>query len=333
MSSAEWNKTAFKDFVDTHGIDLIVEYAPDILYSKKDKEHEAFYSLVAFFFLAGSLLIYIALSLIFMEVLFNLPVLITVVALGGIGAAILLLNYIKSNVYIKPIECWIEIFEGSGQNGERFYCFSYYPVFSGKCHPNKAKNIVYKLFQEEILGSTIDVTQIELYLKINSETSQSEPIGLHFQYGEGKRFSEEEINRHSWKFFPYQENGQELLATANWDHQYEWKEDLALDFDKLHNYAPWIIQRWNENTIKPLLDSAKKNLNWDKRPVESQPKLTPWTDRFETENYQNPKAYIDLEVIEDTLARTMGEDFKAEKLQDVKDNLFAIRAHFRDLNS
>jgi len=77
MSNSEWNKVDFQHFIDEFGYELIVNNAPTILYSKKDKEHEAYNSLIAFFFITGGLLIYISLSYIF-EFIFNLGLIIGV---------------------------------------------------------------------------------------------------------------------------------------------------------------------------------------------------------------------------------------------------------------
>ena len=109
---SEWVKRDFKTFSADYGIELSVKSAPSILYPKKDKEHEAFNSLVGFFLISGGLLIFIALYLILAGDYFSL-VLLIIVILVAVGAnLILLLNYLKSNVYIRPLECWMEIFEG-----------------------------------------------------------------------------------------------------------------------------------------------------------------------------------------------------------------------------
>ena len=50
MPISKWEKIDFQRFVDDFGTNLIVENAPTLLYSKKEKEHEACNSLIAFFF-------------------------------------------------------------------------------------------------------------------------------------------------------------------------------------------------------------------------------------------------------------------------------------------
>ena len=211
------------------------------------------------------------------------------------------------------------------------FCFVYYPVFSGKCHPNKAKNIIYKCYQEEILKNKIDVTQIELYLEKKGESL--EPIGFYFQYGEGKAFIEEKINRDSWKYFPNEKSlNKNYLATANWDHQYEWKNDLALDYDKLHTYAQWVVKSWNATNLKPLTQEFKETMNWHLRGIESTPKLKPWEGNISSQTYENKDAYRDLEAIEKAIEIFIGKGKKIEDLKDLKKNIFFIQEYFRDLN-
>ena len=108
-------------------------------------------------------------------------------------------------------------------------------MFSGKCHPNKAKNVLYKLLQEELFNGSIDITQIEVYLRFNlSEKDDYSVIGYYFQYGEGTPFKSVNIDRNSWRFFPKEQTTNDnFIAVANWDHQYEWQNDLELDYDKL----------------------------------------------------------------------------------------------------
>ena len=146
MSKAEWKKVEFQQFVDNFGIDLIIENAPHLLYPKKDIQHEAYNSLIAFFLVAAALCIYMSISLFLIEVYFNVISFISIVIILASLDLILLFNYIKSKVYIKPIECWVELY-----NYLDYYCLTYYPIFSGKSLPNKAKDIIYKLYQQEVL--------------------------------------------------------------------------------------------------------------------------------------------------------------------------------------
>ena len=107
MSSSKWSKVEFQGFVDEFGIDSVLKYAPTILYSKKDKEHEAFTSLVALFLVSGGLFIYIALAIIFADVFFSIVLLIVVIIAAAGADLVFLFNYLKSNVRIRPLECWV----------------------------------------------------------------------------------------------------------------------------------------------------------------------------------------------------------------------------------
>ncbi|MFX0025097.1 MAG: hypothetical protein ACFE8M_01690 [Candidatus Hermodarchaeota archaeon] len=334
MSNSEWNKVDFQDFINKFNKNVVIDTAPTILYSKKDKEHEAYNALIAFFFISGFLLIYISVSMILIELYFSLILFVVVIITAAIADVILLLIYLRSNIAIKPLESWIEIYESLHEGNENYYCFSYYIVFSGKCVPNKAKNVIYKLYQENLLKSKIDITQIEIYLKKRGgETNKLDVLGYFFQYGEGKPFKSENIDRNAWKFFPYEISFNEnYLAIANWDHQYEWRNDLELDYDKLHDYAPWVITTWNEENLKPLTDVYKQSLNWDLRQLESKPKLKPWLSNLETQTYESFRAYKDLQLMNEAIENVIGNDKELKKLKDLKGYLLKIRAYFRDLN-
>ncbi|KKK42639.1 MAG: hypothetical protein Lokiarch_33650 [Candidatus Lokiarchaeum sp. GC14_75] len=333
MSDSDWSKIDFQHFLNDYGIDLVVTIAPTILYSKKDKEHEALNSLIAFFFIAGGLLIYIAVSYFLAPIYFSLPSLIIIIIIATIMDVFLLINYNRSNVYIRPIECWFEVYKGKQESDVVFYCFTFYPIFTGKCHPNVAKNVLYKLYQEQILKSKIDITQIEVYLKLKqSEKRVQEGLGFFFQYGEGNPFKDEEINRNSWKFFPFQKTlNDNYLAVANWEHQYEWRDDLEYDFDKLHEYAPWVIHKWNKFNLKPLTEEFKEKVHWDERYLESKPKLKSWNGALEKQLYENPLANKDLETISEVIEKVVGKNKRLEKVKDIKDDLPMIKSYFRDL--
>ena len=335
MFDSEWNKVDYDQFLKEFDNDIIVKYAPTILYSKRDKEHEAYTSLIAFFFIVGGLLIYIAVSYFLAPIYFGLYLFIILVGIGVVSAILLMINYLKSSVYIKPLECWFEVFKGKSKDSDYYYCFSYYPIFTGKSHPNEVKNVVYKMYQEEVLKSKISISQIEVYLKLNPVNKEStDNIGFFLQYGEGYPFKIENIEQIPWKFFSFDKsNNDNFLATANWAHQYEWKDDLEYDFDKLHEYTPWIIQRWNKINLKPLTEDFKGIVNWSLRNIESLPKLRPWEDEFDKRIYQNPKAYEDLTLINEAIKKCIGIEKKIEKLRDVKDKLLSIKTYFRDLNS
>ena len=333
MSNSEWNKVDFQTFIDKFSKKVIIDNAPIILYSKKDKEHEALNSLIAFFFLTGGLCIFIALTILFDIVQFFGIFYVIIIVSIALADAFLLYFFQSSHVLIKPLENWVEIYKGSVQGDNMFYCFSFYPVFSGKCHPNKAKNVLYKLLQEEVFNSRIDITQIEVYLRFNSsEIENSSIIGFYFQYGEGSPFKSVKIDRNSWKFFPKnQANDENFIAVANWDHQYEWRNDLELDYDKLHSYAPWIIKEWDDLNVKPLTELFKKEVQWDLRGIESIPKLKPWVSNFEGTSFDSFKAYKDLQLMNDAIEKVIGKDIKIEKLKDIKKYILEYKAYLRDL--
>ncbi|MHA1486447.1 MAG: hypothetical protein ACTSSC_04680, partial [Promethearchaeota archaeon] len=278
MSDSDWKKVNFQDFIDEFSKKIIVDSSPSLLYSKKDKEHEALNSLIAFFFLTGGLFIFVSLSIIFRVVEVFLVLFIAVIIIAAVVDIVLIYIYWRSYVLIKPLENWVEIYKGENQGPTVFYCFAFFPVFSGKCHPNQAKNVLYKLLQQELFKSKIDIAQIEVYLSLRAtNTKDFKVIGYYFQYAEGLPFKSEKINRNSWRFFPIEKTlNNNFIAIANWDHQFEWKDDLELDYDKLHKYAPWIIQKWDEFSIKPLTKAFKNEIRWELRGIESKPKLRPW---------------------------------------------------------
>ncbi|MFX1376054.1 MAG: hypothetical protein ACFFA0_09600 [Promethearchaeota archaeon] len=333
MSDSEWSKIDFQQFVKEFGVEILINKAPTILYSKKDKEHEAYNSIIAFFFIAGGLLIYIALTYFVSPFYFNLPVFIIIVLIGAIIDIFLIINYLKTNIYIKPIECWLEVYKGKIENNYGYFCFVYYPVFSGKCHPNAAKNMIYKLYQEEVLQSKIHISQIEVYARMNLQEKEiQEDIGFFFQYGEGNSFNYENIDHSSWKFFPYYKyEDDNFLAIANWDHQFEWRDDLEYDFDKLHEYAPWVIQRWNYHNLKPLSDDFKEEINWGIRNIESIPKLKPWEGNLENQTYINPNASKEESLIKEVIVNIIGQEKDLKRIRDVKDKLLSVKSYFRDL--
>ncbi|MFW9881909.1 MAG: hypothetical protein ACFFG0_53275 [Candidatus Thorarchaeota archaeon] len=335
MSDSDWRKIDFKQFIDEYDDKVLVDEAPVILYSKKDKEHEAYNSLIAFFFIAGGILIYIALSFFLAPIYFNLPSFIIIIIIATIADVLLIINYLKTNVYIKPLECWLEVYRGKSENNYVFYCVTYFPIFSGKCHPNVAKNVIYKLYQEQVLKSKIDISQIEVYLKFNQQDKKiQEKIGYFFQYGEGNSFKDENTDRSVWKFFPFHKSENDnFLAVANWEHQFEWRDDLEYDFDKLHEYAPWVIQRWNKYNLKPLTEEFKKKIGWDLRNIDSIPKLKPWEGDLENQTYQNPKAYKEESIINEAIGTIIGHGKELKKIKDIKDKILSIKSYFRDLSS
>ncbi|MHA2185879.1 MAG: hypothetical protein ACXAAI_12870 [Promethearchaeota archaeon] len=334
MSDSEWSKIDFQQFVNEYGKDIAVTHAPTILYSKKDKEHEAYTSLIIFFFLTGGLLIYIALSYFLFPFFFHLTLFIIVIVVVIVIDVFLIINYQRSNIYIRPLECWFEIYKGKQAGEFEHFCFTYYPIFSGKCHPNAAMNVIYKLYQEEVLKSKVDITQIEVYLKLTSDTKKSsEAIGFFFQYAEGALFKEETPDQMRWKFFPIKKSQDDnFLAIANWEHQYEWKDDLEYDYDKLHEYAPWVIHKWTDLNLKHLTEDFKTEFHWNTRNIDSKPKLTPWQGNLGEQTYQNQKSSETVKIIHEAINKIIGQNTEFSKIKDIKNKIPAIKAYFRDLN-
>ncbi|MFX1392043.1 MAG: hypothetical protein ACFFAH_00580 [Promethearchaeota archaeon] len=330
MSASEkkWKKIDFRQFVNEYGVDPIIENAPNILYSEKDKEHRDYNSLRAFILVNSGLFVYIYLSLLFIEIYFSIFVFITVISIAVAVDLIFIFYYFKSKVNIKATDCWVEIF-----NYLDFFCFSYNIIFSGKCHPNQAKSIIFKLYQDEVLNSTIDITQIEVYLKFNQKDSKKiENLGYFFEYGKGVPFNNEIIDHNSWQFFPFETSkNNNYISIANWAHQYEWWNDLEFDFNKLHEYAPWIIKRWNDSNLKPLTKEFKEKIKWTLRYINPNPKLKPWKGDLKKQTYEPQKAYWEKNIIDETIKNVIGEDYKVKTLKDLKFDLFELKAYFREL--
>ncbi|MFX1419397.1 MAG: hypothetical protein ACFE9N_10795 [Promethearchaeota archaeon] len=335
MSDSEWIKIDFQQFLNEYGKEIVINNAPTILYSKRDKEHEAYNSLIAFFFIAGFLLIYIALTYFLAFIFFYLVMFIITIIICVIADILLIINVIRSNVYIKPIECWVEIYQCKSENNSTVYCFTYYPIFTGKCHPNEAINLILKLYQEQVLKSKIDITQIEVYLKLSQTDYQiKENLGYFFQYAEGRSFRDENVAQAPWKYFHYEQSGiDNYLAVGNWEHQYEWRSDLEFDFDKLNEYAPWVIQRWNEFNLKALTEDFKEKNDWNLRNIDSMPKLKPSQGNFESQSYENPMAFKDLEIVHESITTIIKQDKIIKKIKDIKDDLSMFKSYFRDLSS
>ncbi|GAI91916.1 unnamed protein product [marine sediment metagenome] len=87
MSHSDWIKIEFQEFVNKFNIELVIQKAPKILYSKKDKEHVAENSLIAAILIAGLSLIYIAISVILMPI-YPINTFIFYPVLGASGMAI-----------------------------------------------------------------------------------------------------------------------------------------------------------------------------------------------------------------------------------------------------
>ncbi len=335
MPQSKWKKVDFKEFIDDFGINIIVNKAPIILFSKKDKEKEQHRSFILFIILFGSLLFYLTNSFIFYKILYQdyLSISLYIIIALSVCSVFLFFNFITSNINIKPIECWIEIYKRILENKLIDYCFVYYPIFTGKCHPNEGFNIINKLFHKEVFGTTVDITQIEVYLKLNKDKEDNnEDIGFAFRYTKGNPFKSEDVNKNPWKFFSYEKSlGDNYIAIGNWAHHYEWRYDLVLDFDKLNEYAPWIIQKWDETNIKPITKEFKFKIGWENRFIESEPKFKPWEDNFNEVTTLSAGSNHNQTIINDAINKIMGMDIETIKDKDINPKLFEFKVFFQDL--
>jgi len=333
MLDSEWKEVNFKDFIKKVDGNIIIEHAPIITYTEKDREHGAIISLITFFIVAGALIVYTLITLTALVFVFSILGFVIVMSVGAMLEYMLILNYRKSNVIIKPIECWIDIHEGLTANDYIFYCITYYPIFSGKCLPNNAKDIIYKLYQDMVLKSTIHVTQIEIYFKTSTKNKElNEIVGFNFECGKGTAFKDENINKNAWSFFSFERSlSDNYIAVANWNHQYEWHDDLFEDFNKLTGLAPWKAKKWDANELKPLTDDFKESFNWDLRGIESKPRLKPWEGNLENQLQQAQNSCVDLEIIDDSIKKIIGKDKKIKNIRDLEGELKKFKIYFRDL--
>ncbi len=293
----------------------ILQNAPPILYTKNDKDKTSMNYLISFFFVVGFYLISLSIwtlievNLGWFELYLFIIITITVIVIS----LPLLILYIRRNVYNKPIQSYYEWFIAQPNNLESIYsCLVLYLTFSGKTHPDKGFNRVYKIYKESVLSNTIDITQIEIYFKINSKNPYNleslENIGYFFKYGEGQQFFNENTNRDVWRFFEALKSKEDnFISVANWDHLYEWRDDLVLDFDKLHELAPWIILRWNNLNLIPLTPEIKEKLRFGKRNIAPFPKLKPWVGDLFKQEYHNETEYNDLKVIQNAIKTILGD--------------------------
>lgn len=314
----------------------ILQNAPPILYTKNDKDKTSINYLIYFFFIVGFYLIFLSIWTL-MEVnlggfelyLFTIiTIIIIVIALP------LLILYIRGNVYNKPIQSYYEWFIAQPNNLKSIYsCLVLYPTFSGKTHPDKGFNRVYKTYKESVLSNIIDITQIEIYFKINSRDPYNleslEKIGYFFKYGEGQQFFDENINRDVWKFFKASKsNNDNYISVANWDHLYEWKDELVFDFDKLHELAPWIILRWNNLNLIPLTPEAKKKKRFGKRNITTLPKLKPWAGDLFKQEYHNEAEYNDLKVTQNAIKAILSDIILSKNSKLIKKNFNNFKEYF-----
>ncbi len=314
----------------------ILQNAPPILYTKNDKDKTSMNYLISFFFVVGFYLIFLSIWTL-MEVNlggFELSLFFIITIIVFAIALPLLLLYIRRNVYNKPIQSYYEWFIAQSDNIETIYsCLVLYPTFSGKTHPDKGFNRAYKIYEETVLSNKIDITQIEIYFKINSKNPNNleslELIGYFFKYGEGQQFFDENTNRDVWRFFKALKSKEDnFISVANWDHLYEWRDDLVFDFDKLHELAPWIILRWNNLNLIPLTPEAKKKLRFGKRNITPLPKLKPWAGDLFKQEYHNEAEYNDLKVTQNAIKTILGDIILSKDSKLIKKNFNNFKVYF-----
>jgi len=310
--------------------------APPILYTKNDKEIFSTNYLIYFFFIIGFYLVFLS---VWTFLGFNMGGFeffsFTIITIIVITTAVpLLILYIRGNVYNKPIQSYYELYEVLSETNENVYlCLVFYPCYSGKSHPDEVFNRVYKIYQESVLSNTIDITQIEVYFKnntMNLENLQAvERIGYFFKYGERQQFYDENTNRDVWRFFKADKSsGDNFISVANWDHLYEWKEDLVLDYDKLHQLAPWIITRWDNLSLIPLTRAIKEELKFDKRYIHQLPKLKPWVGDVSIQEYKSELEHYDLENVQRAIDAILIDNISDKNLKLIKKNAKKFKSYF-----
>ncbi|MBN1214329.1 MAG: hypothetical protein JXA99_02695 [Candidatus Lokiarchaeota archaeon] len=220
------------------------------------------------------------------------------------------------------------------KNDHQNYCIIYYPIFSGKCHPNNALNILYKLYQSEVYGSFLDISKIELYLKLDKNNYENNEItGFFFRYAGGISFKSEDIQDCQWKFFPIEKSSDKnYISIGNWAHYYEWRFDLLLDQNKFEEYSPWIIKKWDKINLKPLTNEIKYIFKWKERFQDLEPHLLP--DQISDNKNISLKPKIDpiMENIKKAIRTIFNDEIEIKKKKDIMGKIFEFKSFFRDLN-
>ena len=80
-----------------------------------------------------------------------------------------------------------------------------------------------------------------------------------------------------------------------------------------------------------ILTKSNCNINWNLRYIESKPKLKSWQGNFESQSYENPIGYRDLEIVEEAIAKIIRHDKPIKKTKDIKEELPTFKAYFKDL--
>lgn len=335
MTDYNWDKVDPDKIQGTEQERFVLENAPPILYTKMDKAISSINSLIILLFMVGFYLIYVSIQYTIGFTVGGIDFIIFVIAtiIVVIAAIPLLLIYFRSSGYNKLVKSYYEVYIAHSDNNDAvYYCMVYYPTFSGKIHPNKAFNFAYKLYEKSVLSNSQDVTQVEVYYKGSKRSSEIlkniEKLGYFFNYGEGQEFFREKLNKNAWKFFEgTKSENDNLIAISNWYHLYEWRDDLVLDFDKLHELAPWVVFRWNNLTMVPLTNEIKTTLHFNKRSILAQPKLKPWSSDLKTQEYQGDLADKDLNLVQKAIDNILGGITNITK-KLVKQNAETFKKYF-----
>ncbi len=329
-----WMESDIGEFISQYGINLLVDNAPIIKYSTKEKEHGSKSSLLGIFILLAALISCIVSWIFFFAqdvyyfILFLFLIIFSVLLIPTF-----LRSYLKSRVNIKPIECWIEIHEILKNQEECYYCLTYYPIFSGKVHPNKGKDILLKLYHDQILEDTLDITQIEIYFKKDPVKHELSKIGYHFQHDNHEDFWNDEFSETPWEFFALEDiSNYHALIVANWMHQYEWDKETNSNIEKMEDLSPWEVKTWDSKELKPLTEEFKNKIHWNERGLNSLPKLIPWDEQLKEKAHEIKEIQFDIQEIEKAIEKILGKDTEIRRFSDIEKHLNQFRIYFRDLN-
>ena len=59
----------------------------------------------------------------------------------------------------------------------------------------------------------------------------------------------------------------------------------------------------------------------------------PWEGNLDSQTYENPKAYKDLEIVNEVITKIIGQDKVIKKIKDIKNEIPIIKSYFRGLGS
>ena len=156
--------------------------------------------------------------------------------------------------------------------------------------------------------------------------------GYLFQYGGESSFWEEEINETPWKYFPYDENKEDTcLIVDNWIHQYKWEEEISTNAESKDELSPWEKKVWTKLDLKPITDEFKEYIQWEKRGIDSNPKLKPWKEAPEKQVKNMRINLKEFQIINQAIEKVMGKETEIHSLSNIDDHLTQFKRYFRDL--